>query len=56
MLESSADTPNTMSMASTLTPKEVAIAMVEHGVIKHKTRYDKVFFKAVSSLLMLLSS
>jgi len=38
-----------MSMAfpSTLAPKEVAIAMVEHGVVKHRTRADIVFFKAV---------
>lgn len=36
-----------MSFLSTLPPKDVAIAMVEHGVVKHQTRLDKVFFKAV---------
>ena len=36
-----------MSFLSTLPPTDVAIAMVEHGVVKHQTRLDKVFFKAV---------
>ncbi|OCB89743.1 hypothetical protein A7U60_g3091 [Sanghuangporus baumii] len=36
-----------MSTPSTLPPRDVAIAMIEHGVAKHQTRYDKVFFKAV---------
>ncbi|KAL5528082.1 hypothetical protein ACEPAF_7218 [Sanghuangporus sanghuang] len=36
-----------MSTPSTLPPRDVAIAMIEHGVVKHQTRYDKVFFKAV---------
>ena len=36
--------------ASTLTPKEVAVLMVESGVMKHKTRYDVVLFKAVRML------
>ncbi|THH28615.1 hypothetical protein EUX98_g5571 [Antrodiella citrinella] len=31
---------------STLRPNEVAIRMVEAGVVKHRTRADKIFFKA----------
>jgi hypothetical protein len=33
--------------SSTLTPAQVASAMVAHGVAKHRTRLDKVLFKAV---------
>jgi formate/nitrite transporter FocA (FNT family) len=33
---------------STLKPAEVAEILVQHAVAKHKDRYDKVFFKAVS--------
>ena len=36
-----------MSFLSTLPPTDVAVAMVEHGVVKAQTRLDKVFFKAV---------
>ncbi|KAI5116674.1 hypothetical protein M0805_003315 [Coniferiporia weirii] len=36
-----------MNAPSTLPPRDVAIAMVEHGVVKHQTRYDKMFFKSV---------
>lgn len=36
-----------METPSTLPPRDVAIAMIEHGVMKHRTRYDKVFFKSV---------
>ena len=36
---------------STLKPAQVAVAMVEHGIAKHKTRGDIVFLKAVSDLL-----
>lgn len=32
---------------STLKPAQVAAAMIEHGVVKHRTRADVVFFKAV---------
>lgn len=35
--------------SSTLTPAEVAVALVEQAVAKHNTRLDKTFFKAVSS-------
>lgn len=35
---------------STLKPQQVAIAMIESGVAKHKTRADVVFLKAVSDL------
>jgi len=35
-----------MSFTSTLSPTEVAHAMVAHGVVKHQTRYEVVFFKA----------
>jgi formate/nitrite transporter FocA (FNT family) len=33
--------------SSTLTPAQVASAMVAHGVAKHRTRLDRVLFKAV---------
>lgn len=36
---------------STLKPAQVAVAMVEHGIAKHKTRGDIVFLKAVSNQL-----
>ena len=32
---------------STLKPQQVAVAMVEAAVIKHQTRLDLIFFKAV---------
>ncbi|KAJ7700797.1 putative formate/nitrite transporter [Mycena rosella] len=41
------------SVQSTLKPDQVAILMVEQAVIKHATRYDKVFFKAFLAGLML---
>lgn len=34
---------------STLKPAQVAVAMIESGVAKHRTRADLVFFKAVRS-------
>ena len=34
---------------STLKPAEVAMALVDTAVAKHRTRADKVFFKAVCS-------
>ncbi len=34
---------------STLKPAQVALAMIESGVAKHRTRADLVFFKAVRS-------
>ena len=40
-----------MSSPSTLSPRDVAIAMVDQGVTKHRTRYDKVFFKVCTLLL-----
>lgn len=42
-----------MDPPSTLKPEEVAHVMVKQAVIKHKTRYDKIFFKAVLAGLML---
>ncbi|EIW63147.1 Formate/nitrite transporter [Trametes versicolor FP-101664 SS1] len=38
---------------STLKPAQVAAAMIEHGVVKHRTRADVVFFKAVAAGVML---
>ncbi|KAH9858645.1 Formate/nitrite transporter [Lenzites betulinus] len=38
---------------STLKPSQVAVAMIEHGVAKHRTRADVVFFKAVAAGVML---
>ncbi|KAI0780162.1 Formate/nitrite transporter [Fomes fomentarius] len=38
---------------STLKPVQVAVAMIESGVAKHKTRADLVFFKAVAAGVML---
>ena len=35
---------------STLKPAEVAVVMVEAAVIKHNTRIDMIFFKAVRLL------
>jgi len=43
----------TMEPPSTLKPAQVAIAMVEHGVAKHKTRGDMIFFKAFLAGVML---
>lgn len=37
-----------MATPSTLKPAEVAVAMVQSGVAKHRDRYENVFFKAVS--------
>jgi hypothetical protein len=37
-----------MDTSSTLKPAEVAVALVEQAVVKHNTRLDKTFFKAVS--------
>ncbi|KAJ6606147.1 Formate/nitrite transporter [Mycena vulgaris] len=41
------------SVQSTLKPAQVAVLMIEQAVIKHGTRYDKVFFKAFLAGLML---
>ncbi|KAI0674823.1 Formate/nitrite transporter [Trametes maxima] len=38
---------------STLKPAQVAAAMIEHGVSKHRTRGDVIFFKAVAAGVML---
>ncbi|TFK87012.1 Formate/nitrite transporter [Polyporus arcularius HHB13444] len=38
---------------STLKPTQVAVAMIESGVAKHRTRADLVFFKAVAAGVML---
>ncbi|KAH9830798.1 Formate/nitrite transporter [Rhodofomes roseus] len=38
---------------STLNPTQVAVAMVQHGIAKHNTRGDKLFFKAVLAGVML---
>ncbi|KAJ2979296.1 hypothetical protein NUW54_g11158 [Trametes sanguinea] len=38
---------------STLKPAQVAVAMIEHGVVKHRTRADVMFFKAVAAGVML---
>ncbi|KAI0823708.1 Formate/nitrite transporter [Trametes gibbosa] len=38
---------------STLKPAQVAVAMIEYGVAKHRTRADVVFFKAVAAGVML---
>ncbi|KII92076.1 hypothetical protein PLICRDRAFT_50507 [Plicaturopsis crispa FD-325 SS-3] len=38
---------------STLKPAQVAAAMVEHGVAKHNTRADMIFFKAFLAGVML---
>jgi hypothetical protein len=37
-----------MEIPSTLKPAEVAVALVESGIVKHKTRTDVLFIKAVS--------
>ncbi|KAI0915682.1 hypothetical protein AcV5_003536 [Taiwanofungus camphoratus] len=42
-----------MDPPSTLKPAQVAVAMVESGVLKHRTRADLVFFKAVLAGVML---
>ncbi|KAG1802746.1 putative formate/nitrite transporter [Suillus plorans] len=42
-----------ISSALTLTPAEVAVALVEQAVAKHNTRLDKTFFKAVLAGVML---
>ncbi|EMD32075.1 hypothetical protein CERSUDRAFT_88360 [Gelatoporia subvermispora B] len=38
---------------ATLKPAEVAVAMVQHGIAKHRTRADHVFFKAFLAGVML---
>ncbi|EJF57741.1 Formate/nitrite transporter [Dichomitus squalens] len=38
---------------STLKPAQVAVAMIESGIAKHRTRADLVFFKAVAAGVML---
>ncbi|TDL22609.1 putative formate/nitrite transporter [Rickenella mellea] len=35
-----------MNPSSTLSPAEVAVLMVEAGVIKHRSRFDVIFFKS----------
>ncbi|KAJ7063702.1 Formate/nitrite transporter [Mycena amicta] len=42
-----------LSMQSTLQPNQVAVLMIEQAVVKHATRYEKIFFKAVLAGLML---
>ncbi|KDQ53619.1 hypothetical protein JAAARDRAFT_136825 [Jaapia argillacea MUCL 33604] len=42
-----------METPSTLKPAQVAVAMIEHGIAKHRTRADIVFFKAVMAGVML---
>jgi formate/nitrite transporter len=42
-----------MDTPSTLTPAQVAATMVRHGILKHRTRLDIVFFKAVLAGIML---
>jgi len=42
-----------MDPPSTMSPAQVAAAMVQHGVSKHKTRLDAIFFKAVLAGIML---
>ncbi|KAI0958186.1 hypothetical protein AcV7_004072 [Taiwanofungus camphoratus] len=42
-----------MDPPSTLKPAQVAVAMVESGMVKHRTRADLVFFKAVLAGVML---
>lgn len=44
------------TIPSTLTPAEVAVKMIEHGVAKHRTRLDKVFFKSVRSTVLFCDS
>jgi len=42
-----------METPSTLSPAQVATAMVAQGVYKHNTRIDKVFFKAIFAGVLL---
>jgi formate/nitrite transporter len=42
-----------MDTPSTMTPAQVAAAMVRHGISKHRTRLDIVFFKAFFAGVML---
>ncbi|KZT24241.1 Formate/nitrite transporter [Neolentinus lepideus HHB14362 ss-1] len=42
-----------MDPPSTLRPAEVAEAMVQHGIAKHRTRWDMVFWKAFLAGIML---
>ncbi|KAH8093902.1 Formate/nitrite transporter [Cristinia sonorae] len=42
-----------MEPPSTLKPAQVAVAMIEMGVMKHRTRADKLFFKAFFAGAML---
>lgn len=42
---------DSMNSASTLKPKQVAVAMLDHAMAKHKDRYESIFMKAVCSHL-----
>jgi len=42
-----------MEAPSTLTPAEVAVALVEAGIMKHRTRADVIFMKAILAGVML---
>jgi len=42
-----------MDVTSTLKPNEVAVAMVDAGIMKHRTRLDIVFMKAFTAGVML---
>ncbi|KAJ7588270.1 Formate/nitrite transporter [Mycena floridula] len=42
-----------LNIQSTLKPDQVAVLMLEHAVVKHSTRYDKILFKAFLAGLML---
>ncbi|VDC06345.1 unnamed protein product [Peniophora sp. CBMAI 1063] len=45
--------PSFAQTPSTLQPAEVAVALVDAAVVKHRTRLDKVFFKAFLAGVML---
>jgi len=36
-----------MTEQLTLSPAQVAVVMAEYGIVKHRSRYDHIFFKAV---------
>ncbi|KAF4598529.1 hypothetical protein EYR38_006933 [Pleurotus pulmonarius] len=40
---------DSMNSASTLKPKQVAVAMLDHAMAKHRDRYESIFMKAVRS-------
>ncbi|KAJ7584703.1 putative formate/nitrite transporter [Mycena floridula] len=42
-----------LNIQSTLKPDQVAVLMLEHALVKHATRYDRVLFKAFLAGLML---